>query len=55
MEGWTEGWKDRGTDRRMDGWRAGLTAQEKAREPTPRSKLPNPICCSVSSVAESQM
>lgn len=33
----------------------GLTAVEKAREPTPRSKLPRPICCNVSSVAESQM
>lgn len=33
----------------------GLTALEKASEPTPRSKVPRPICCSVRRVLESQM
>lgn len=31
-----------------------LTATEKARAPTPRSKAPSPISCSFSSVSESQ-
>lgn len=52
----TDGQRDRRMEEgQTDRWREGLTAQEKAKEPTPRSKLPNPICCSVSSVAESQM
>lgn len=31
------------------------TALEKATDPTPRSNVPRPICCSVVSVVESQM
>lgn len=31
------------------------TALEKATDPTPRSNVPSPICCSVVSVVESQM
>lgn len=34
--------------------RGQLTATEKARAPTPRSKAPSPISCSFSSVSESQ-